>query len=352
MRSGDRVVDLRDISGVPAAVAGADSLDPLLALGRNGWDDVSGAVSDHLHDEAAAGAERSLGDVVTLLPVHPTDYVDFYSSEHHATNVGGLFRPDGDALLPNWRHLPVGYHGRAGSLVVSRTAVSRPNGVLGPGEFGPCRRLDLELELGFVVGTDVPMGTVVTPDDADRYVFGVVLVNDWSARDIQSFEYQPLGPFAGKSFATSLAGWITPLTLLPRVAPPPQDPPPVPALRAQHNWALDLEVAWSLNGTELGRTNVCHLYWTFAQQLAHLTTNGAGIRRGDLFASGTVSGPGPGELGCLLELTANGRRPVELDDGSTRTWLEDGDVVTLTGRWDGGTLAEVTGTVLPAQEVR
>ncbi len=351
VRSGDRVVDLRDIPGVPAAVAGAHSLIPLLDLGRPGWDDIDGAVTAHLSDLAAA-AEHRIDDVQVLLPVQPRDYVDFYASEHHATNVGRLFRPDGDPLLPNWRHVPVGYHGRAGSLVVSGTPVRRPSGVLEPGVFGPCRRLDLELELGFVVGTTVPMGTTVRPDEADRHVFGVVLVNDWSARDIQAFEYQPLGPFAGKSFATSIGGWITPLSALSLVAGPDQDPEPVEPLRAERDWAVDLDVAWAVNGTELGRTNARHLYWSFAQQLAHLTGNGAGVHRGDLFASGTISGPGPGEVGCLLERTRNGADPVELDDGSTRTWLEDGDEVTLTATWPGGSLAEVTGTVRPAQEVR
>ncbi len=183
-------------------------------------------------------------------------------------------------------------------------------------------------------------------------MFGVVLVNDWSARDIQAFEYQPLGPFAGKSFATSIGGWITPLSALSLVAGPNQDPAPVESLRAERDWAVDLEVAWSVNGTELGRTNARHLYWSFAQQLAHLTANGAGVHRGDLFASGTISGPGPDEVGCLLERTRNGAEPIELDDGSTRTWLEDGDEVTLTATWSGGSLAEVTGTVQPAQEVR
>lgn len=356
VRSAHGVIDLGAVAGVPAAVTGADSLDPLLALGRAGWDDIDGAVRDHL--------DRHLGDHVggrlaghtapgeVLLPVRPRDYVDFYASEHHATNVGRLFRPDGDALLPNWRHLPVGYHGRAGSLVVSGTPIRRPRGVLGPGTFGPCRRLDLELELGFVVGAEVPMGTVVAPDDADDVVFGVVLVNDWSARDIQAFEYQPLGPFAGKSFATSVAGWVTPLSALPRVTGPAQDPAPSGPLRGERPWALDVEVAWEVNGTELGRTSARHLYWSFAQQLAHLTTNGAGLGRGDLFASGTISGPEAGERGCLLEATRNGAEPVELADGTTRTWLEDGDVVTLTGAWSGGTLAEVTGTVQAAQPVQ
>lgn len=352
VRTGEVVVDLRDVAGVPTTVAGAGTLDPLLALGRGGWDDVDGAVADHLASGAAARSHRRVRDVEALLPVRPRDYVDFYASEHHATNVGRLFRPEGDPLLHNWRHLPVGYHGRAGSLVVSGTPIRRPVGVLGPGELGPSRRLDLELELGFVVGADVPMGTVVSPDDAADVVFGVALVNDWSARDIQAFEYQPLGPFAGKSFATSIAAWITPLSSLPRVPGPTQDPEPVAPLRSAGDWALDLEVAWSVNGTELGRTNARHLYWSFAQQLAHLTANGAGLGRGDLFASGTISGPGQGELGCLLEATRNGADPVTLDDDGTRTWLEDGDVVTLTGCWDAGALAEVTGTVRPAQEVR
>ena len=351
-RVDDVAVDLRGVPGVPEDVAHADDLHPLLALGHDGWDDVHGAVHEHLGTGPATSA---VADLSVRLPVVPGDYVDFYASEHHAANLGRILRPSEPALPDAWHHLPIGYHGRAGSVVVSGTPIRRPVGMVGPGERRPSARLDLELELGFLVGTGAPMGHVVAPDDAADHVFGVALVNDWSARDIQAFEYRPLGPFAGKSFATSVAGWVTPLAAIPRVTPPAQDPPPDPTLAARRPWGLDLDVGWSLNGTEVGRTNASHLWWTFAQQLAHLTSNGAGIRAGDLFASGTISGPGSGEEGSLIEAARNGRAPITLDDGSTRQWLEDGDTVTLTGSWCSAAgvahLAEVTATITPAQEV-
>jgi fumarylacetoacetase len=350
-RVGDVAFDLRGVAGVPDAIAHAGSLDALLALGRSGWDDVHGAVDDHLR----SGPEPTpVEDLEVLLPVAPGDYVDFYASAHHATNLGRILRPGEDPLPPAWHHLPIGYHGRAGSIVVSGTPVARPVGLVGPGDRRASERLDLELELGFVVGTDVPMGQVVAPDDAADHVFGVVLVNDWSARDLQAFEYRPLGPFAGKSFATSIAGWITPLAALPRSAGVTQDPAPDPLLQAGGDWALDVELAWSLNGTQMGCTNARHLWWSFAQMLCHLTANGAGVRRGDLFASGTVSGPEPGQEGSLIEAAHAGERPVSLGDGTTRAWLADGDTVVLTGGWrsdaGGGSLAPVTGTIVPAPE--
>jgi fumarylacetoacetase len=347
-RADDAVFDLRGVPGVPDHVSHAGSLDPLLALGPQGWSDVHGSVADHLGTGAdAVGAD----EVDALLPVHPGDYVDFYASEHHATNLGRILRPGEEPLPAAWKRLPIGYHGRSGSIVVSGTPIRRPVGLVGAGDRRPSERLDLELELGFVVGTGVPMGTVVAPDDADRHVFGVVLVNDWSARDLQAFEYRPLGPFTGKSFATSIAAWVTPLTGLPRAAGPAQDPTPDPLLRSGGQHALDLDVAWSVNGTVVGRANTCDLWWSYAQMLCHLTANGAGLRRGDLFASGTISGPGAGQEGSLIEASRNGAEPVTLDDGSTRAWLEDGDTVTLTGSWPGGCLAEVTGTIVPALEV-
>jgi fumarylacetoacetase len=347
-RVGDDAVDLRGVTGVPDHVAHAHDLHPLLALGRAGWDDVHGAVDEHL---ATGPRTVPLPDLDVRLPVVPGDYVDFYASEHHATNLGRILRPGEQPLPGAWRHLPIGYHGRAGSIVVSGTPVRRPVGLIGPADRRPSARLDVELELGFLVGVGAAMGEALTPDDAADHVFGVGLVNDWSARDLQAFEYRPLGPFAAKSFATSMAGWVTPLAALPHVPPPLQEPPPERGLSATQDWGLDLEVAWSLNGTEVGRANACDLWWTFAQQLAHLTANGAGLRAGDLFASGTISGPGPGQEGSLIEAARNGESPITLDDGSTRCWLDDGDTVTLTGGWAGGQLAEVTGTVVPAPEV-
>jgi fumarylacetoacetase len=284
------------------------------------------------------------------------DYVDFYSSLEHATNLGRLFRPEGDPLLPNWRHLPVGYHGRSGTVVVSGTPLVRPCGqTKGPDDteprFGPTRRLDIELELAFVVGVGSGLGAPVPASAFRDHVFGVVLVNDWSARDIQAWEYQPLGPFLGKSFATSMSAWVTPLALLEDrfVAPPVQEPEPLPYLRAPGDWALDLELEVELSGTVVSRTNASGLYWTMPQQLAHATVNGAAVSTGDLFASGTISGSEHGSQGSLIELTQNGAHPIRLGDGSTRVFLEDDDEVILRGRAGGLEFGEVRGTILPAR---
>jgi len=330
-------------------VFAAATLNPFLALGRSSWEDTLARV-DELVD---AGADLVSVDAATShLPFEVADYVDFYSSLEHATNLGRLFRPDSEPLLPNWRHLPVGYHGRAGTVIVSGTPVVRPSGqTKAPTDdaprFGPSRRLDIELELGFVVGVGSTLGEPVSTRAFREHVFGVLLVNDWSARDIQAWEYQPLGPFLGKSFATSIAAWVTPLALLEDrfVRAPEQDPEPLPYLRTEGDWALDLE----LSGTAVSRTNARGLYWTMPQQLAHATVNGASIRTGDLFASGTISGAEPGAEGSLIELTWNAERPVRLDDGSERTFLEDGDEVVLRGHAGAVELGEVRGTILPAR---
>jgi fumarylacetoacetase len=263
-----------------------------------------------------------------------------------------MFRPNTDPLLPNWRELPVGYHGRAGSVVVTGTPVTRPQGQL-PAEprpaFGPTQRLDIELELGFLTG---PPGTRITTAQAADHVFGFVLVNDWSARDIQRWEYQPLGPFLGKSFATSISAWVVPLAALApyRVPAPRQEPEPHEYLRTEGDWALDIALEVELNGTVVSRTNARGLYWTFPQQLAHATVNGAPARPGDLFASGTISAADPGTMGSLIELTWGGRNPLELADGSERTFLEDGDTVVMRG-WCGDhavAFGEVSGMILAA----
>jgi fumarylacetoacetase len=281
------------------------------------------------------------------------DYVDFYSSIDHATNVGRMFRPDAEPLLPNWRHLPVGYHGRAGTVVVSGTPIRRPQGQrrergADAPAFGPSARLDIELELGFVVG--VARDAAVPVDRALDHVFGVVLLNDWSARDLQAWEYRPLGPFLAKSFATSISAWVTPLEALrdSRVPAPRQDPEPLPYLR-EEPWAFDLDLEVELNGATIARTSARHLYWSAAQQLAHMTVNGASTRVGDLFATGTISGPGREQRGSLLELSWDGAEPIALPDGSTRTFLEDGDEVVLRGRaGDAIELGEVRGRIEPA----
>ena len=350
-RAGDGILDLA-ATGLGAVFETA-SLNPFLALGRKAWEDTL-ARADEL---VAAGADLvPVARATTHLPFEVADYVDFYSSLEHATNLGRLFRPDAEPLLPNWRHLPVGYHGRSGTVVVSGTPVLRPCGqTKAPQEdaprFGPSRRLDIELELGFVVGVGSRLGETVSAASFREHVFGVVLVNDWSARDIQAWEYQPLGPFLGKSFATSIGAWVTPLALLEDrfVSAPAQDPEPLAYLATSGDWAVDLELEVELSGTVISRANSRSLYWTMPQQLAHATVNGASIRTGDLFASGTISGADPGSEGSLIELTWNGERPIRLADGSERTFLEDGDEVILRGRAGDVELAEVRGTIEPAR---
>ena len=272
--------------------------------------------------------------------------MDFYSSLHHAMNLGRMFRPDAEPLLPNWRHLPVGYHGRAGTVVPSGTPVRRPSGQRPGPEFGPSRRLDIELEAGFVIGTPSTMGEPVPVERALDHVFGMLLVNDWSARDIQAWEYQPLGPFLGKSFATSVSHWVVPLDELAdrRVAGRAAGPG---AAALPRRGAVGLRHPAStveLNGAVIARSNTRHLYWSIAQQIAHLTVNGASLRTGDLLATGTISGPERGERGSLIELSWNGEEPIELADGSTRTFLEDGDEVVLRGE----PLGEVRGRADPS----
>src|SRR5690606_11550376 len=299
-------------------------------------------------------------DIRPRLPFAVADYVDFYSSEHHAGNVGQIFRPGQPPLPPNWKHLPIGYHGRAGTVVVSGTEVRRPCGQRRPSGadqpvYGPSTRLDIEAEVGFVVGVPTALGTRVTADDFPRHVFGVVLLNDWSARDIQAWEYQPLGPFLGKSFATSVSAWVTPLAALAaaRVPAPPQEPPVLDYLRESERVTYDLALEVEWNATVVSRPPFATLYWTPAQQLAHLTVNGASLRTGDLYASGTVSGPSRDQTGSFLELSWGGTEPVTLSDGSRRTFLEDGDTVTLRATAPGphGTtisLGEVTGRIATA----
>jgi fumarylacetoacetase len=285
------------------------------------------------------------------LPVAIGDYTDFYSSIEHATNVGKLFRDPENALLPNWRHLPVGYHGRASSIVVSGTDIRRPSGqILPPGSqtpvFQPSERLDFELEMAFVIGKDSKLGRPVAVDEAEDYIFGLLLFNDWSARDIQKWEYVPLGPFLGKSFASSVSPWIVPLEALEpfRVSGPPQRPKPLDYLRTRDRAHYDVQLGVRLNDRVISRSNTRHLYWSMAQQLAHHTSNGCNVRVGDLMASGTISGPDELGYGSLLELTQNGQ---------TGDFLQDGDIVTLTAHAGEGAnrvgFGEVTGRIIPCQ---
>ncbi|MBI1758257.1 MAG: fumarylacetoacetase [Actinobacteria bacterium] len=369
VRIGDHVLDLRAAEEADLVSAGgtlrATRLNDFLTLGRPQWTAVRRRLTELLADPRHAPAVRPLlvpvSEISMRLPFAVADYVDFYSCREHAENLGRLFRPGSPPLLPNWTHLPVGYHGRAGTVVPSGTPIIRPSGQRRrPGEdtpsFGPTERLDIEAEVGFVVGAPTAPGTAVSSAALADHVFGVVLVNDWSARDIQAWEYQPLGPFLGKSFATSISPWVVPLEALDaaRVAPPAQQPPVLPYLRRHEAWGLELRLEVILNGAVISRPPFAGLYWTPDQQLAHLTVNGAALRAGDLFASGTVSGPERDQRGSLIELAWNGAHPIELPDGSTRVFLADGDVVTITGvatGLDGSPigLGEVTGTIEPAR---
>jgi fumarylacetoacetase len=358
--------DVLDVGAVTqhAQLFGAGTLEPFLAAGPRAWSGVRAELTALLTDPDAAPPVRPhlypLADVHLLRPITVGDYVDFYASEHHASALGRMFRPGSEPLLPNWKHLPVGYHGRAGTVVVSGTPIRRPSGQSKPPDadspvFGPSRKLDIEAELGFVVGVGSVQGEPIAVTDFASHVFGVCLVNDWSARDIQPWEYVPLGPFVAKSFATSMSAWITPLAALAaaRVEPPPRTHRLLPYLADQDPWGLDLTLQIDWNGMDVGHPPARELYWTGAQMLAQLTVGGASVRPGDLYASGTISGPEPGTAGSFIELTSNGSEPASLADGSSRTFLADGDTVTITGTAPSATgfltLGEVTGTVMPAR---
>jgi fumarylacetoacetase len=334
------------------------SLDAMLAAGPETWHEVRTALQAWADDAHAGVLDRHVlpvDQVELVLPFTVADYVDFYASEQHATNLGRIFRPDGEALMPNWKHLPIGYHGRSGTVVVSGTPVHRPSGQrrTGQGEivFGPSVRLDIEAEVGFVVGTASTLGEPVPLADAGRHLFGICLVNDWSARDIQAWEYQPLGPFLGKSFATSVSPWVVPMAALEqaRTHPPDREVPLLPYLDDDgvEPWGLDLRLEVRLNGEVVSRPPFAGMYWTGAQMLAHMTVNGATVRPGDLFASGTVSGTEPDERGSLIELSWNGAEPLTLADGSTRSFLENGDTVTISATAGDLWLGEVRGTIAP-----
>jgi len=347
-----------------AAVDNAN-LDVLLTRDRATWDRVRAGLRRALNDPAAAQSIIAeavpLAEATLHMPFTVADYVDFYGNEFHASNVGKIFRPGQPALTPNWKHLPIGYHGRAGTIVPSGTDVPRPKGLRpepgGPPTFGPSRRLDIEVEVGFVLGSPVPQGEIPLTA-ADDHIFGLVLTNDWSARDVQAFEYVPLGPFLGKSFATSIAAWVTPLACLDRArtSPPPRDTPVAAYLddSATPAWAFDIAVDVVLNGKVVSTAPYATTYWTAAQMLAHLTVNGAGLRAGDFFASGTVSGPERGQRGSFLEISWGGTEPLALADGSEITFLRDGDEIILRAGAPGPdgtsiTFGECAGRVLPAR---
>ena len=361
VRIGDFVLDLAGVSA--DAWWGAVSLNAFMATGPQQWATartwITEVLGDDVHEERTSPHLHPLDAVELHLPIEVGDYVDFYASEQHASNVGRIFRPDQEPLLPNWKHLPVGYHGRSGTVVASGTDIIRPCGQRkAPTQeqptFGPSRRLDIEAELGFVLGVGSALGDRIATGAFAQHTFGVVGLNDWSARDIQAWEYVPLGPFLGKSFATSISHWVTPLAALDAAWTPlpTQDPEPLDYLAVERRSGLDIEVEVLLNGTVVSRPPYSSMYWSPAQMLAHTTVNGASVRTGDLWGSGTISGAAPEQRGSFLELSWGGKEPFEID-GVERTFLEDGDSVTLrytAPGTSGGRIAlgDVTGRVLPA----
>jgi fumarylacetoacetase len=365
---GDKVLDLttatdRLLAG-RAQLFTSGSLDEFLAAGERAWAQVRAELMRWLSDDQCRTAIEDLltpqAAVSMRVPFTVADYVDFYASPHHAANIGQIFRPGSEPLTPNWKYQPLGYHGRAGTIVVSGTKIRRPCGPartpsMRHPELGPSTRLDFEAELGFVVGVHSHVGDPVPADRFAEHVFGVCLVNDWSARDIQSWESAPLGPFLGKSFATTISPWVLPLAALEhaRIRPPSREVRLMCYLAEAADWGLDIDFEVKLNGHVISRPPYATMFWSPAQMLAHMTVNGASARSGDLYASGTVSGPEAGQRGSLIELAWNASNPVSMPDGSSRSWLEDGDEVTITATAPGPDgarigLGSVTGCILPA----
>src|SRR5438105_15205224 len=351
-----------------------DCLNAFLALGRPGWRKARVVIQHLLSSETAtlrddaklrAQVFHAQKDLVMQLPVRIGNYTDFYSSYHHAHNVGTMLRGPENALMPNWKWLPVAYHGRASSVVVSGTDVHRPQGQIKPPDaaapiFGPTKSLDYELEMAFLIGPGNSLGQAVPIDHALDHIFGFVLMNDWSARDIQAWEYQPLGPFLAKNFCTSISPWVVTLEALEafRKPLPRQDPEPLPYLRAKTDFTFDIQLEAKLQTAKMKtphtitRTNFQNLYWSVSQQLAHHTVGGCNLQPCDLLASGTISGETEESRGCMLELTWRGANPLKLPNGETRKWLEDGDTLKITG-WCNGDgyrigFGEVNGEILPA----
>jgi fumarylacetoacetase len=377
---GDYVLDLWQLAQdcrfdvVEPAVFAASQLNPFMALGPKVWSNTRARISQLLrHDYPELRDNEKLrkralvpiADVKLHMPIAVSGYTDFYSSKEHATNVGVMFRGKENALQPNWLHMPIGYNGRASTVVVSGTPVRRPRGQLKPPtadvpSFGPCKRLDFELEMGVVVGQPSAMGEILTETQAEEMIFGFVLLNDWSARDIQQWEYVPLGPFQAKAFATSISPWIVTREALEpfRLPGPVQDPTPLPYLRqAQPNnydlqLDVDLRVAQMSEAVRICRTNFKYMYWSSVQQLVHHASSGCAMNVGDLLGSGTISGPDKHERGSLLEISWNGTEPVELASGIVRTFLEDGDSLVMRGWCQGDGyrvgFGEVEGTILAA----
>jgi fumarylacetoacetase len=371
---GNRIVDLAalaeaELIDVSPFVFRQSTLNEFIGLGKKVTNKVRLDVQRLLIDTDSPLKEKPemlvlQSDVQMHLPVHVGDYTDFYSSIEHATNVGKMFRDPDNALLPNWRHIPVGYHGRASSIVVSGTPIKRPKGQLMPkGAMSPVfkasGRLDFELEMGFITGKNTQLGTSVSTKDAEDYIFGLALFNDWSARDIQKWEYVPLGPFLGKNFGSSISPWIVTIEALApfKIAGPKQDPEVLPYLKYKGNQNYDVQLEVALqpeNGEEqtVSTSNFKYMYWNMAQQLAHHTINGCNINIGDVMASGTISGIDESSYGSMLEISWGGSKPITLKDGSTRTFIEDHDTVIMRGfaEKDGIKVGfgEVSGTILPS----
>jgi len=368
-----RMLSACDLPATP--VFDQPALNAFMKLGRPVWrkvrrrlQELLSAENPELRDNAGLRTECliPMSEAEMLLPVEIGDYTDFYSSKEHATNVGIMFRGKDNALMPNWLHLPVAYHGRAGSVVVSGTDIRRPKGQTRPDDsrppqFGPSRLMDFELEMGFFIGPGSELGEPVPVDRADEHIFGMALVNDWSARDIQKWEYQPLGPFLAKNFATSMSPWIVTLEALEpfRVPAVEQEPEPLPYLSRPDDWTYDIKLQVGMQGANrdeekiICRSNFRYLYWTINQQLAHHTVTGCNMRPGDMLASGTISGPTEDSYGSLLELTWRGSKPIELADGELRKFIEDHDRITMRGWCQGDGyrvgFGEVTGKILPAE---
>jgi fumarylacetoacetase len=339
--AGDEAVDLARFEGLDVGreVFTTGRLNDFMALGPEAWSATRRQIAERLAAQPLR-ARRPLDQVRLVLPWEVGDYADFYASREHVEAMGRMLRPGEDPLPPAWLHLPIGYHGRSGTVIVSGEPVYRPSGLRPDPDrpaYGPTRRLDVEVELGFIVGVGIPRGHPVPAARAEDHIFGMVVVNDWSARDIQAFEYRPLGPFLGKSFATSVSPWVVPMAALEpfRTAGPAQDPEPAAYLKVAEPRNIDVRLVLSVNSAPVSTVSSSGLYWSPAQQLAHLTANGAGARVGDLFATGTISGRGPGGEGSLMEAW-NGKR-----------WLADGDVVTIEGRCGGWPAGSVSAEVLP-----
>lgn len=355
---GNQVIDLAElhaagllpVPGVTRAVLESPSLNALIGLGKKTASAIRQALTEVLREEAGKGTHEQVQEcmhqvsaVRMHMPVEVGDYTDFYSSREHATNVGSMFRDPDNALLPNWLHMPVAYHGRASSIVVSGTPVKRPNGQTMPQNadapvFGPSKLLDFELEMACVIGRDSTLGKPIPVGEAEDYIFGLVLFNDWSARDIQKWEYVPLGPFLGKNFASTVSPWVVTLDALDpfRVKSPPREKPVLPYLENEGKYSYDIQLEAVLKvpaGDELTvcQTNFRNMYWNMSQQLAHHTVNGCNVRIGDMCASGTISGADPSSYGSMLELTWKGTKPIHMPDGTERKFLQDGDTVILRG---------------------